>query len=555
MKTFLSLVSFFIFLLPVAGKPNMTLDNIKIEICKLSGRVYVCHADNGQYNIPIFVSRKGLVVVDSTNYPLIAEKVKKKISEKLHRNDYIYLINTHHHHDHTCGNQVFSEATIIAHSHTLNDMKKFNSKFQSFVDSRKRMYQKRGDKKSLLLVEDMEKNFTLTLPDKTFDTKMTLDLEDLTIILYHVGKDGAKPSLYHHTRSDIFVYVPEEKVLCTGDVYYKKEWLHTFPQENDLEKFNGFFKYCIKNGYKINTVIFGHDPIISKEKKFPVLKGPYLGQKPPGMTPEIFAPFILSRKQPDWAFSTAFTPNGKEFYFSQFNPVKKIDQIMYMKMTDGIWTKPVVAAFNKSFSNNDVRISPDGDRLLFRSMRPLPGHAVPEKHHYIWYVIRDGIRWSQPQPLECGGSYLRTGDLGIANNGSIYFAYKKDDRRGIFRSQLTNDTYSIPEFICSKSDTGNCEGDTFVAPDESYIIITCWDIPENSGESDLYISFRKKDNSWTPLTNMGIPVNTKNNENCATLSPDGKYFFYLGVNGGSSPPSCATYWISSKIIDNLKPVE
>jgi len=27
---------------------------------------------------------------------------------------------------------------------------------------------------------------------------------------------------------------------------------------------------------------------------FPILKGPYLGQKPPGMTPEIFAPGIIS---------------------------------------------------------------------------------------------------------------------------------------------------------------------------------------------------------------------------------------------------------------------
>jgi hypothetical protein len=30
------------------------------------------------------------------------------------------------------------------------------------------------------------------------------------------------------------------------------------------------------------------------QKDFPVLKGPYLGQKPPGMIPEIFAPGIVS---------------------------------------------------------------------------------------------------------------------------------------------------------------------------------------------------------------------------------------------------------------------
>ena len=33
--------------------------------------------------------------------------------------------------------------------------------------------------------------------------------------------------------------------------------------------------------------------LISKEE-FPVLEGPYLGQKPPGMIPKIFAPGIIS---------------------------------------------------------------------------------------------------------------------------------------------------------------------------------------------------------------------------------------------------------------------
>ena len=36
--------------------------------------------------------------------------------------------------------------------------------------------------------------------------------------------------------------------------------------------------------------------LLAQEKKpeFPVVKGPYLGQKPPGMVPQIFAPGIIS---------------------------------------------------------------------------------------------------------------------------------------------------------------------------------------------------------------------------------------------------------------------
>lgn len=43
------------------------------------------------------------------------------------------------------------------------------------------------------------------------------------------------------------------------------------------------------------TIFFIGGHLTSKED-FPVLKGPYLGQKPPGVKPEIFAPGIVSTK-------------------------------------------------------------------------------------------------------------------------------------------------------------------------------------------------------------------------------------------------------------------
>ena len=46
---------------------------------------------------------------------------------------------------------------------------------------------------------------------------------------------------------------------------------------------------------------------VSKDD-FPVLKGSYLGQTPPGMIPEIFAPYII-RNCP------SFTLDGKDLYF------------------------------------------------------------------------------------------------------------------------------------------------------------------------------------------------------------------------------------------------
>lgn len=43
-----------------------------------------------------------------------------------------------------------------------------------------------------------------------------------------------------------------------------------------------------------------------------------IGQLPPGITPEIFAPGFISTENRE--FNSVFTPDGKEFYYSNQTP-------------------------------------------------------------------------------------------------------------------------------------------------------------------------------------------------------------------------------------------
>jgi hypothetical protein len=52
----------------------------------------------------------------------------------------------------------------------------------------------------------------------------------------------------------------------------------------------------------------------SQQNSFPALKGPYLGQKPPGKTPGIFALGIVSIFG-FTEFTRSFSPDNKEYYF------------------------------------------------------------------------------------------------------------------------------------------------------------------------------------------------------------------------------------------------
>ena len=51
----------------------------------------------------------------------------------------------------------------------------------------------------------------------------------------------------------------------------------------------------------------------AQQDEFPVLKGSYLGQNPPGITAEIFASGIISTGYHDGCIT--FSPDGKELFY------------------------------------------------------------------------------------------------------------------------------------------------------------------------------------------------------------------------------------------------
>ena len=57
----------------------------------------------------------------------------------------------------------------------------------------------------------------------------------------------------------------------------------------------------------------------TSQKDFQALKGPYLGQKPPGSRPKVFAPAIIS-KENFAEYGGHFSPDGREFYFTRHSP-------------------------------------------------------------------------------------------------------------------------------------------------------------------------------------------------------------------------------------------
>ena len=297
------------------------------------------------------------------------------------------------------------------------------------------------------------------------------------------------------------------------------------------------------------------EAVIKVIKRNPsVLKGPYLGQKPPGMTPEIIAPGILSYDKIG-AFCSVFSPDGNEFYYVRFiKDEEGSGRIYWTRRVNNIWAEPEPAPFGSDYPENDMRISPDGNKMFWRSWRSLPGKSDQEDRSCIWYSNRLEDGWSKPQPLKCGNGYLRAGYLDVPNSGTLYFPTRREDSYGegdIYCSRFINGAYTTPENLGGTINTHYSEGDLCVAPGESFLIVSCWNRPDNRGVSDFYISFRNSNGEWSGLKNMGEPVNSDHEENCPTLSPDGKYFLFNRRNTITGESNI--YWVDAKVIENLKP--
>jgi Tol biopolymer transport system component len=303
---------------------------------------------------------------------------------------------------------------------------------------------------------------------------------------------------------------------------------------------------------------------------FPWLSGPYLGQEPPGRAPVLFAPGVVSTTTREW--STAFSPDGRELFFGVDTPDRAY--ILHTKEGKDGWTEPVLASFSGRYSDYDLTMSPDGNRLYFTSLRPADGTGPEVESPDIWYVVRNDFGWGEPVRIPAP---INTADRelypSVSKDGYLYFFSSRPGgfgRSDLYRATLTNGGFGDPENLGPMVNTEDSEGDVCVSPDGDYIVFTS-SREEGFGGGDLYVSFRR-DGGWTQARNLGAMVNTEHTEFCPSVSRDGRYLFFtssrpkvealpeirsavreeLGLTHNSEQPDFDIYWVDARFIGDVR---
>lgn len=283
------------------------------------------------------------------------------------------------------------------------------------------------------------------------------------------------------------------------------------------------------------------------DQTWPTLTGDYLGQEPPGLKPEVFAPGIVSLPE-ERELNAVYSPNGRIFMFS-----RQIDGAFKMffsyRLDDGTWQEPRMAPPSKTYPNHrevDMAFSPDGGWLYFISDRPLPGHSLERYNIWRSRVTRHGLVAPEPLGPQINGPDNELYPMLVAD-GSLYFSATREDSLGArdsYRAQYADGDFEEPVNLGPGINSEVNEGDIYVSPDESYIIHVSADRPGGLGGADLYVSFRQTDGTWGKGIHLGDGINSPEADYCPMVTPDGKYFYFTQGDD--------LMWIDAAIVDKYR---
>jgi Tol biopolymer transport system component len=278
--------------------------------------------------------------------------------------------------------------------------------------------------------------------------------------------------------------------------------------------------------------------------------GLYLGQIPPGLDVEVFAPGIVSVEEGK-EYKIAVSPDLQEVFFTRRTPGGRDDRLWVSRLGNGELTMPELAPFSYDALETDACFTPDGNRLLFNSARPLPGEETVSRLPSVWIVDRTETGWSEPQFVGPPLNDYQPVYFSIANDGTLYFT--RSSPRGIYYAELEEGHYGeahrLPDEINSVREVAH----PAVAPDESYVVV---DSAYEQGArlvGSLYVSFRKPDGSWTEAVSLHRALKASESDVYAIprITPDGKYLFFEGYDRETDRSDI--YWVSTDVIKQLGP--
>jgi glyoxylase-like metal-dependent hydrolase (beta-lactamase superfamily II) len=232
-------------------------------------------------NAAIIVLGDGVLVVDTHSKPSAARALIEQI-KKLTPKPVRYVVNTHFHWDHYQGNEAYPSSwpagiEIISSEATRQNIQRLGiprikneivtmpqeiANLKNDLEKAPNAEQRKAIEENIRQAEAYFaelKMMQVTLPTMTFDRSLILRRGSRTVEILWLGRA--------HTDGDVFVFLPKEKVLVTGDALhgwtpfmgdsYPYDWIQTLDAAEKLD---------------FDSVLGGHGDVMHGRVRFELWK-------------------------------------------------------------------------------------------------------------------------------------------------------------------------------------------------------------------------------------------------------------------------------------------
>lgn len=204
---------------------------------RVSPRVVVETEHYGSNN-SIVIGDDGLIHVDS---PHLLSDAKAWAEYSATLGQVRFIVNTDHHPDHTIGNFMIG-GEVVGHRVTRERLLAEPPTMEYLRDLLGRL-----DPEGVQYLD----GYSVRVPNVLLDTTMTLHLEGATVELTH--KRG-------HTRNSVIAYMPEDKVIFTGDVVCEVG----LPSFQDSRLVDWFDALDFVESYDFEVLVPGHGEVTNR---------------------------------------------------------------------------------------------------------------------------------------------------------------------------------------------------------------------------------------------------------------------------------------------------
>ncbi|MFL5730473.1 MAG: hypothetical protein ACJ75J_13380, partial [Cytophagaceae bacterium] len=188
---------------------------------------------------------------------------------------------------------------------------------------------------------------------------------------------------------------------------------------------------------------------------------------------------------------------------------------------------------NTGFADLHPIINPTEDQLFFASRRhnSTEGNYDPSTHEYnedIFVSKKENGKWTFSTHLHQNlKDIYNEVPSSVSPDGKKLFLNKTDHHHDfdIYYSMLEGEEWSAPVSMGDNINSPDHERGGCISPDGQSFYF-CSDRPGGFGGMDIYISRLQSNGEWGPAKNMGAQVNTRYDEEYPSISADGKRIYF-----------------------------